>query len=79
VQLKRDELHALTKKTKIVLNTVGPYALYGEPVVEACARNGTHYFDVTGESPYTKNMIDKYDDVAKATNAIVRDPFPPQT
>jgi short subunit dehydrogenase-like uncharacterized protein len=46
VQLEKVELDALAKKTKVLLNTVGPYHLYSTPVVEACANNGTHYLDV---------------------------------
>ena len=40
------DLDRLVKKTRVLLNTVGPYHLYGSPVVEACAKNGTHYLDV---------------------------------
>jgi short subunit dehydrogenase-like uncharacterized protein len=46
VQLNKVELDALAKKTKVLLNTVGPYHLYSTPVVEACANNGTHYLDL---------------------------------
>ena len=35
--------------TRVVVTTVGPYARYGGPVVEACAAAGTHYADLTGE------------------------------
>ena len=44
--LDLEDLNILVKKTKLVINTVGPYHLYGTPVVEACAKNGTHYLDV---------------------------------
>ena len=40
------ELEKLAKKTKVLITTVGPYAIYGTPVVEACAKHGTHYLDV---------------------------------
>jgi short subunit dehydrogenase-like uncharacterized protein len=46
VQLTSIELDALAKKTKVLLNTIGPYHLYSTPVVEACVTNGTHYLDV---------------------------------
>ena len=39
-------LNALVRKTRVLINTVGPYHLYGTAVVEACAKNGTHYLDV---------------------------------
>ena len=62
---------SLAKKTRILINTIGPYHLYSSPVVEACARNGTHYLDVTGESPWVLDMIEKYHEIAKANHAIV--------
>jgi len=43
--LDSTELDALAKKTKCIVNCVGPYALYGEPVLKACAENGTSYID----------------------------------
>ncbi|APA15011.1 hypothetical protein SS1G_13646 [Sclerotinia sclerotiorum 1980 UF-70] len=65
------ELSALAKKTKVILATVGPYALHGEPCFNACAENGTHYFDVTGEVPWVAKMIKKYESTAKASGAIL--------
>lgn len=46
VQLTREELDPLVRRTKLVINAVGPYHLYSTPVVEACALAGTHYIDV---------------------------------
>jgi short subunit dehydrogenase-like uncharacterized protein len=61
----------LAKKTKVFISTVGPYCIYGEPAFKACAENGTHYLDVTGEVLYVKNMIEKYEKTAQATGAIM--------
>lgn len=44
--MRLDELNALAKRTRLIINCVGPYHLYSTPVVEACATNGTHYVDV---------------------------------
>ncbi|CAI7661811.1 unnamed protein product [Penicillium manginii] len=71
VQLNSAELDELAKKTKIIINCIGPYHKYSSPVVEACANNGTHYLDVTGETPWIKIMIDKYHDTAKNNGAII--------
>lgn len=65
------ELDALVKRTRLLITTVGPYALYGEPAFKACAENGTHYLDVTGEVPWVSNMITKYHDIAKANGSIM--------
>lgn len=71
VQLNSTELNELAQKTRLVVNCVGPYHLYSTPVVEACAVNGTHYVDVTGETPWVKSIIDKYHETAKANGAII--------
>lgn len=71
VQLDRDELHALAKRAKLIITTVGPYHVMGEPVLEACCSNGTHYLDVTGEVPWTVEMTKKYHEKAKANGVIV--------
>ncbi|KGO67721.1 Saccharopine dehydrogenase / Homospermidine synthase [Penicillium italicum] len=71
VQLNSTELNELARKTRLVINCVGPYHLYSTPVVEACAVNGTHYVDVTGETPWIKVIIDKYHETAKANGAII--------
>ena len=65
------DLHTLTRKTRLLINTIGPYYLYSSPVVEACAKSGTHYLDVTGESPWVLEMITKYHETAKANHAII--------
>jgi short subunit dehydrogenase-like uncharacterized protein len=44
---------------------------YGEPVLAACASNGTHYLDCTGEVPWIYDMIKKYDTLAKQNNSII--------
>ncbi|KAK8191335.1 Saccharopine dehydrogenase-domain-containing protein [Phyllosticta capitalensis] len=71
VQLQRGELDTLARKTKLIISTVGPFMHYGTPVVEACAINGTHYVDCTGEVPWVKEMIDKYHETARANGAIM--------
>lgn len=69
--LSPDDLDNLVRKTYILINTVGPYHLYSSPVVEACAKNGTHYLDVTGEAPWVLDMIKKHHSTAQSTSAII--------
>jgi hypothetical protein len=40
---------AMASCCRLILNCVGPYRLYGEPVVRACVECGTDYLDVCGE------------------------------
>ncbi|KNG88131.1 hypothetical protein ANOM_003371 [Aspergillus nomiae NRRL 13137] len=45
VQLNQNELNDLAKRTRLIISTVGPFALFGSDTFAACARNGTHYLD----------------------------------
>nr|WP_297428913.1 saccharopine dehydrogenase NADP-binding domain-containing protein [uncultured Actinotalea sp.] len=62
-------LAAMAGAAHVVVSTVGPYLRHGLPVVEACARAGTHYADLTGEVPFVREAIDRYDDLARSTGA----------
>lgn len=64
-------LKALCKNTKVVISTVGPYLVHGEALIKACVNNGTDYVDLTGESVFIRDMMDKYNEQAKATNARI--------
>ncbi|KAF7554257.1 hypothetical protein G7046_g6863 [Stylonectria norvegica] len=69
--LDDEQLSVLAKKTCVLISTVGPYSLYGEHAFKACAETGTHYVDVTGETPWVHKMIMKYEKTAKASGAIM--------
>lgn len=56
----------IVERTLVVLNTAGPFALYGTKIVDACVRFGTHYVDITGETPWVRTLIDRYHDKAAA-------------
>ena len=64
-------LAALAASTRVVVSTVGPYATYGLPLVEACARAGTHYADLTGEVLFVREAIDRCDALARQSGARV--------
>ena len=66
----RDSLAAMASRARVVLNLVGPYTLYGRPVIEACVAGGAHYADVSGEMPFVRRMIDAFD--ARAREAGVK-------
>lgn len=65
------ELNSLISKAKVVVNCVGPFHRYGTPIVRACARTGTHYCDITGESPWIYELIQEYDYLAKKQKTIL--------
>ena len=62
---------ALAGSARVILTTVGPYQLYGEPLVKACAEAGTDYADLCGEPGWMREMIDRYDAVARASGARI--------
>ena len=66
-----DSLAALAARAKAIITTVGPYQLYGEPLVKACAKTGTDYVDLCGEPAWMKDMIDRYDAAAKKSGARI--------
>jgi short subunit dehydrogenase-like uncharacterized protein len=53
-------IDAMVARTRVIATTAGPFALYGTPVVDACVRLGTHYCDITGETPWIRAMIDAH-------------------
>ncbi len=65
------QLQALCAQTRVVVSTVGPYALYGEPLVKVCAERGTDYCDLTGETQWIKRMIEKYEPMARQSGARI--------
>ena len=66
-----ETLDDLVRQTRCVLSTVGPYTHYGEPLVAACARNGTDYVDLSGEVLWMKDMIEHYGSAARASGARI--------
>ncbi|EER08547.1 conserved hypothetical protein [Perkinsus marinus ATCC 50983] len=66
-----DSITAMVKNTRLVLNCVGPYALFGEPVVAACAEEGTDYMDLSGEVQFIEKMQLKYTEKAKESGAVI--------
>jgi len=61
----------LASQADVIATTVGPYALYGEPVLKACVEAGTHYCDLTGEAHWIDQMQTSYETRAAATGARI--------
>ncbi len=62
-------LKNMVARTDVVLTTTGPYQLYGEGLLKACAEAGTHYVDLCGEPGWMYDMIGKYQDTASNSGA----------
>ena len=54
-----------------MLTTVGPYAKFGSEIAAACAKNGTDYCDLAGETPWIQRMIDAHQADAEASGARI--------
>ncbi|MCW2713898.1 MAG: enoyl-ACP reductase [Frankiales bacterium] len=61
----------LAEQARVVVTTVGPYARYGLPLVEACAAAGTSYADLTGEVLFVRDSIDAADVTARSSGARI--------
>lgn len=64
-------MRAMAASTKVVITTVGPYIEYGEPLVEACAKEGTAYVDLTGEPEFMDLMYVRHHREAARTGARI--------
>jgi short subunit dehydrogenase-like uncharacterized protein len=64
-------LKAMIEQTKSVISTVGPYLLYGNDLVAACAASGTDYFDLCGETPWMRRIIDAHEATAQRSGARI--------
>jgi short subunit dehydrogenase-like uncharacterized protein len=65
----REALRGVAEKARVVVSTVGPYALHGEPLVAACAAAGTDYCDLTGEPEFVDRMWVEHHAEAERTGA----------
>lgn len=66
-----DGLRRLAARTTAIASTVGPYARHGKEVVRACAEEGTHYADLTGEVLFVRWSMDHVAARAAATGARI--------
>nr|MBS0037182.1 saccharopine dehydrogenase NADP-binding domain-containing protein [Saprospiraceae bacterium] len=67
---RKDLLVEMASQTEVVISTVGPYALYGSTLIEACIESGTDYCDLSGEVHWMREMIDRWQE--KAVRSGVR-------
>lgn len=65
------ELRGLCAQTRVIVSTVGPYALYGSPLVKVCAETGTDYCDLTGEVQWIARMIREHEATAQKTGSRI--------
>ncbi|CAI0454164.1 unnamed protein product [Linum tenue] len=64
-------LRLLCSQTRLLLNCVGPFRLYGDPVVAACAETGCDYLDICGEPEFMERMEVNYHDQAVEKGSLI--------
>ena len=64
-------LEAMAARAKVIITTAGPYQLYGSNLVAACAKTGTDYVDLTGESHWIAQMMAAHEAAAKKSGARI--------
>lgn len=64
-------LRSLAQSTRVLITTVGPYVLYGDGVVAACAAAGTDYLDLTGEPEFVDRSYARHHDTAVRSGARI--------
>ncbi|PVG01740.1 hypothetical protein CPB86DRAFT_698875 [Serendipita vermifera] len=66
-----DDICDTVKKATVVINCIGPFSKYSTPIVRACAENGIHYVDISGEPWWQKELLNTYDYLAMKTKTII--------
>ena len=64
-------LNAMIDQTRSIVTTVGPYLIHGNELVAACAASGTDYFDLCGEVPWMRRVIDAHQATAQRSGARI--------
>ena len=69
-----ESLEAIATRARVVLNFVGPYARYAQPLIRACVAGGAHYADLSGEMPFLRRTIEEFQAPAMAAGVKVVQP-----
>ncbi|KAK1410190.1 hypothetical protein QVD17_36725 [Tagetes erecta] len=64
-------LRRMASQTKLILNCVGPFRHYGDPVVAACVETGCDYLDISGEPEFMEKMEAVYHERAVENGSLV--------
>lgn len=66
-----DALAKLAESTRVIVSTVGPYAVHGSALVAAAVAAGTDYCDLSGEPHWMQAMIDAHHERAALSGARI--------
>ena len=62
-------VRALVERGDVLVSTVGPFARWGEPAVEAAVGAGASYIDSTGEPAFIRRIFEEYGPRAERAGA----------
>jgi short subunit dehydrogenase-like uncharacterized protein len=66
-----ESLTKLLTGSKVLINTVGPFAQFGHEAVQACLQAGCHYTDTTGEQDWMIEAEARYGDEFAAAGLLL--------
>jgi short subunit dehydrogenase-like uncharacterized protein len=55
-----ETVRALVERGDVLLTTVGPFARWGDPALDAAIDAGAHYVDSTGEAPFIRRVFEAF-------------------
>jgi short subunit dehydrogenase-like uncharacterized protein len=55
-----ETVRALVERGDVLVSTVGPFARFGEPAVQAAIAVGAHYLDSTGEGSFIREVFERH-------------------
>ena len=61
-----ESVRALVERGDVLVSTVGPFAQWGSAAIQAAIGAGAHYLDSTGESPFIREVFERYGEGARA-------------
>lgn len=68
---KHEDLVAVCRQGKLLLNCTGPYRFLGESIVKACLDAQTDYMDICGEPQFMEKMFLDYHSVAEERGTVI--------
>jgi len=70
-----DTVRALVERGDVLVSTVGPFARWGEPAVQAAIAAGAHYLDSTGEGSFIRDVFERFGPGAQAAECALLTAF----
>src|SRR5919197_6280240 len=63
-----ESVRALVERGDVLISTVGPFARWGAPAIQAAIAAGAHYLDSTGEGGFVREVFERYSGGAQAAS-----------